>query len=573
MYQNNSIKRYWDLSRLPLRCLLCLCVALLLSCKRGADTKNLPVHTLIYGGDITIARNLNTVLFDKKSRDRMMSGIAPLLRKADVALGNAEGVISEGGRFTDKGEPRPHMYRTGPKMIDALKDAGIDVVTVGNNHAGDYGAAAYTEMLDRLTSAGIGYAGGGENLSDARTPFYKKVGDTVLAVVGGDITITEPLKALPNRAGPLFFGMFMRSSVDESADLIPELTAILKEARKHAQVVVFSPHWGDNWLTEPSAGVRGVAKKIIGLGYDGIIGHSAHLFQGVELIDGKPVIYDAGNMLLDYGGGDDAHRGFLWELEFNRAGITKITGHPIWMNSRSTVLAKGDVRDKILEDLDERSKALGTRVKIENGTATLTCNPGGLEGPDTASDPPTRRVTSIRKAPSDMVLDELPEHATKVDVRYEGGIRLVGYELVVPEHSVPKGGQFAILYWTADEPQKTNYHIDLQARIKNLDSGEETKAVSPHWPGDWILPSTKWPVGKIIKDWTLFRMTLPKNSEIKYYTGLFNKKLLTPISSDVELFEDNLIPIGTASSHGGLKNMFVYLKEYEERIGELGKYH
>ena len=551
---------------------LLIAVVAATGCRKTPE--NLPVHTLIYGGDVTIARNLNTALFDKKTRDGMLGELAPLLSGADIALANAEGVIAEGGRYTHKGEPRPHMYRAAPEAVDLLKSAGMDVVTVGNNHAGDYGPKAYIEMLDRLTDAGIGYTGGGENLADAETPYYQKVGDTIVAVVGGDITITEPVRALPNRAGPLYFGMHMHSSAAESKELIETLKRILKEARKHAHVVLFTPHWGDNWLTEPTPAIRMVAKAIIKLGYDGIIGHSAHLFQGVELIDGKPVIYDAGNLLLDYGGGDDAHRGLLWELSFNRAGITQIAGHPIWMEENRSMPAEGKVREKILSDVQKRSKAMGTALDIEDDMAYALCKPGEIEGPSDTPDPPRRKVEEVRTAPSDLIVDKLPEDATPVDVRWENGVRLIGYQLLIQEHSVPKSGQFVVLYWTADKPVKDGFTVHLEARWTDPKTGKMKKNFAPHLPGDWIFPAERWPAGKIIKDWTLFRLDFrPPVGDVDFYAGMYRNRLIEPKSSDVELTDEKLVHLGTTAYRKGAKNIFDYLKQYETQKGELGVYH
>jgi poly-gamma-glutamate capsule biosynthesis protein CapA/YwtB (metallophosphatase superfamily) len=542
-------------------------------CKK-TPPDNLPVHTLVYGGDVTMGRRSNVALFDDKAQAKMLGELAPLFKGADIALANAEGVIAEGGRFTDKGEPRPHMYRASPAAIDLLKSVGMDVVSVGNNHSGDYGPAAYIEMLDRLTAAGIGYTGGGENLKDAKTPYYQKVGDTVVAIVGGDITITAPVRALENRAGPLYFGMHMHSEASESKELIATLKEILKEARKHAHVVLFTPHWGDNWVTEPTSAVRTTARAIIRLGYDGILGHSAHLFQGAELIDGKPVIYDAGNVLLDYGGGDDAHRGVLWELSFTRAGITQISGHPIWMEANRSMPAEGKIKKHILNELKKRSEALGTEMNIEDDMAVVLCNPRNIEGPSKAPAPPVRTVDKIRKAPSDLIVDKLPEDATPVDVRYDNGVRLVGYQLLVKDHSVPKSGQFVILYWTADKPVKEGFTVHLEARWTHPKTGEVKKNFSSHLPGDWIFPAEKWPVGKIIKDWTLFRLNFrPPSGEVNFYTGMHQKKLIVPESANVELVDKALVHIGRSAYLKGAKNIFEYLKQYETKKGELGVYH
>lgn len=386
-------------------------------------------------------------------------------------------------------------------------------------------------------------------------------------------TIADPVKALPKRPGPLFMGFFMRSKLPEATALLKGLEQILEEARKHAHVVLFTPHWGDNWLDKPGPTIRALARKILALGYDGILGHSAHVVQGVEIIDGKPVIYDAGNMLLDYGGGRGAGKGMLWKLMFNRAGVTQIIGHPIHMHTNYTVMAAGKVQREILKKVHGYSKQLGTNLDIEGGTLVGECKPGHLKGPSEAKDPPRRPVRKIRRAPSDTILDQLPKTANKVDVRYPEGIRLVGYELLIDEHSVPKSGQFIILYWTTDREIKNSYTVHLESRANTPKAGFPKKNYAAHLPGDWVFPTTQWPKNKIIKDWTLFRLTQNPVGKVDFYAGLYKNGLLVPEDADVPLIDDKLVHLDTTRYVPGSPNIFVTLRDYEEENNDLGVYH
>ncbi|MCP4675521.1 MAG: CapA family protein, partial [Deltaproteobacteria bacterium] len=415
----------------------------------------------------------------------------------DLAVVNGEGVISSGGSFADKNETMPYMYRAHPNMVEVLTNAGIDVVAVGNNHVGDYGREAFGEMLDRLSTAGIAYSGGGHNLDDARRPAYRTVGDTVVAIVGGDLTMTETARATTDSPGTLFF---REAHLGKDEDrIVGELTKILKEARKHAHVVLFTPHWGRNYKTKPTRGLRSLAKRLIKAGYDAIMGHSAHWFHGVELIDGKPVMYDAGNLLLDYNGGDrgdESHRNILWELTVSRAGVTGIKGHPLFLRKNHSTLAKGTVRDEILETLEKRSKRLGTDLAIENGVAVLECDPGSISGPKGRPSPPVRPVPKeIRKAPNDAIIDEVPAGVNRVNIEYSEGIRLVGYKLLLDELTIPFSGQVVALYWTTDRKVNKSYHIHLEARGRHPGTEKPKKGYAGHLPGDWVLPTDEWPVG------------------------------------------------------------------------------
>jgi hypothetical protein len=511
----------------------------------------------MYGGDVTFARRINLALFDDKARGKIFKDITPLLARADLVLVNGEGVISSGGWFSDKGEPRPYMYRAHPRMIDVLVDAGIDLVTAGNNHSGDYGPDALREMLDRLGLAGIGYTGAGYNLADARTPYYKRIGDTVVAIVGVDLTYTKKYAATSKRPGTLYYP----SNSKRQDQTVTRLERIVKKAREHAHVVLLTPHWGDNWKREPAKEIRELARRLIHAGFDGILGHSAHWFQGVEIIDGKPVIYDAGNLLLDFGGGDEAHRSMLWELDFSRAGVTKLSGHPLWHRENQATLAKGKMRDEILGALKDRSAKLGTSLRIEDGVAKIDCFPKRVEKP-TSTTVPLRPVPSaIREAPPKTIIEELPKSATPINVVYDNGIRLVGFELMLKELSVPKAGQFVNLYWTTDKPVEQSYMVHLEAQQNEGPIGKIAKNYAIHLPGDWIVPTTEWPVGKIVRDSTLCRLTFKPQGEVKFYVGLSQKKIIKPSASNFPSLENGLVLLGSARYRKGAPTMFAAIAD------------
>ncbi|MDD5309189.1 MAG: CapA family protein, partial [Deltaproteobacteria bacterium] len=535
--------------------------ALALGCScRGKERPappNLPIHTLAFGGDVILGRRLNAALFDDAGRGRIFGGVAKVLKGADLALVNAEGVISEGGTFTDKGESVPIMYRAHPLAADVLREAGVDVVTVGNNHSGDYGRAAFSEMLDRLRMAGIDYAGGGRDQADARAPAYFKIGDTVVAVVGADMTHTRMYAARRNAPGNLYLELERRSARD---GIVKTLTGILAEARKHAHVVLFSPHWGDNFQTAPTEAMRDLARRLIEAGYDAILGHSAHWFEGVEVIGGKPVVYDAGDLLVDYPGKDPAHEGMLYVVSFTQAGVTRLVARPVRIGANRAEPARGADRDRLLARLVDYSKKLGTTVRVEKGAGIVTCDPGGILGPEGAPVPPARSVPArVTAAPRNVVLDAVPPGATPVNVVYDNGVAIRGYEVLLGELPLPRASNLVTLYLTAERPVAGRLWIKLEARGQAKD-GKPHADWDPHIPGDWMLPAARWPAGKIVADRTLMRLTLGPGGEVQFLAGLEDGKLLAPVSSDVPLVDGALVPLRTGVYLKGAPGVFRVLR-------------
>ncbi len=515
-------------------------------------------HTIAFGGDLILGRRLNEAVLDARHRRRLLGDLKRLLAAADLAVINGEGVVSGGGRFTYKGESQSYMYRAHPQTIDLLRESGIDVVMLGNNHSGDYGPWALREMLDRLRAAGIGYAGAGYDLDDACRPVYRRLGDTVVAVVGADLTRTRPARARKNRPGTCYHDLLE----DDPDDAFETLKKALDEARRHAHVVLLGPHWGDNWKRRPQEPIRELARRLIAAGFDGIVGHSAHYFQGAELIEGRPVIYDAGNLVLDYGGDLEEHRAFLWELEIDRSGVSEARATPLRLKRNRVTRAGAKRGREMLSDLKQRCSDLDTESALRDGKLVLSCRPGGVAGPRSVSDPPLReKPDGIRSAPTRSIVAEPPPGAERCEVSWENGVSLVGKKLLLD--AIPPGsGQFVALWWKTDRRLEEGFKIHLEAR--HLRRGKSVGSrLASHLPGDWLLPAERWPAGKPIEDWTLFRLYFPPKGEVGFYTGLWNgKKMLRPSESSLPVGKDGTVELGRTPYRKDAPAMFDVLERW-----------
>ncbi len=502
------------------------------------------IHTVVYGGNVTFAGDMNSPLLSEKTHAELFGDVAPLLRDADLALINGEGVISRGGSFAIGAEPIQEMHRIHPRMVEVLVQTGIDVVSVGNDHSGDYGPAAFREMLDRFSRADISYTGGGHTARDARQPVYRRIGDTVIAVVGADLTGSNA-GSTPDNPGALVLSDAYRGKDEDITTAA--LAKILNTARRHAHVVLFTPHWGKSETDRPSTAMRRLAARLIAAGYDGILGHGTGRLHGVELIDGRPVIYDAGNLLINSGGTDDSHRAVLWKLAVTQSGVVEINGLPLLLKKNKTTLAPKRGRDEILASLRQRSQRLGTPLSMQAGMAVLRCSPGKNESPAAPSTLPQRStIDEIRTAPSDTIIDRLPANATRVSIEYDNGIRLLGYRTLLQELSIPYGVQVVALYWTATERPVKSYRLHLETRGHHPVTGKPKAVSIRQIPGDWSLPTTEWPPDKIIQSWTLLRFKLKPEGAVDFYAGLSAGEIISPRKTNVKLVDDRLLHLGRA---------------------------
>lgn len=538
--------------------LMVLCVTAAISVATGTE-QDPPRHTLIYGGDFFSARRLHFALYDEQERYKVLAGVAAVLRDADIAMLNLEGMVTTGGYYNTL-RSCTWMFRAHPLVLDLIKDAGVDMLIIGNNHNGDYGPEAQIEETDHLVRAGLDYTGAGVNWDDAARPVYRQVGDVTIAILGMEMTVGEIYVATENTAGLHFLHRAFVNDADDDR-LVAYLTEQVKEMRQHAHVVILSPHWDANQsvpsVTQP---MRDMARRlIVEAGFDAILAHGRHHLQGVEVFDGRPVTYDAGNCVIDFDARpqmDEDRRGMLWQIEFSRAGVHKLEGIPIEMDRNRTWIATGSAMDKALGRVERLSKDYDTNLRIQDGRAYLDLDPGRILPPPKPDEIPRRAPrASVRRAPNDILHEKLPEGVTPIDLRFENGIRLVGYEMLSPSIQLKKGSsETVVLYWQTDKPIKDSYIIHLDAREVHDGQlcAEKIIRKAYHLPGDWMLPTNLWPVGKIIQDKLNVRLPLSHepSGEVAFFVGLRTLDLGKMTAQDLSIRDGEIL---TPSRHDGLE--------------------
>jgi poly-gamma-glutamate synthesis protein (capsule biosynthesis protein) len=250
-----------------------------------------PTLTLALGGDVMLGRLVDRAVRRWGPR-HVWGDVGSWLRRADLTLVNLECAIATSGEKFQP--PRVFYFRAAPEAIEALQVAGIDFVSLANNHALDYGPSALLETIRRLDEAKIAHAGAGRDLAEAgRFALLEAKGIKVGVVSFADhfrlyaATETRPgtnvIEIRPS--GPDF-------------ERVREALGRVRAAG--AQLSVFSIHWGPNMRQAPDPGFVEFAHAVIDAGADIFHGHSAHVFQGIEIYRGKPILYDTGDLLDDY---------------------------------------------------------------------------------------------------------------------------------------------------------------------------------------------------------------------------------------------------------------------------------
>ena len=312
-------------------------------------------------GDTMLGRAVAERVAESPSPRLLGDAVVELLRDADLTVANLECCISD--RRQRWPDPRkPFFFRAPPAAAALLADWGVDVVTVANNHALDYGVEALLDTLEHLDRAGIATVGAGAGVADARRPLHTVVDGTPVRVVG----VTDH---------PADFAAGERRPGVAYADLRAGVPPWLTEAcaGDGEEVVLVTPHWGPNMTTEPLPYVQRAADRLLDAGATVIAGHSAHVFHGVRFAGRRAVLYDLGDFLDDYAVDPQLRNdlGLLWLLDVSRDGVERLEALPLQLDFCATDVARGDAARWITRRLQRACAPFGTAVDEDGGRLLL----------------------------------------------------------------------------------------------------------------------------------------------------------------------------------------------------------
>ncbi len=237
--------------------------------------------------------------------------VRELVKGADLAIANFENPAPDAYRWHGKGT----VFSANPKHIAGLVDAGIDWVSLANNHIGDAGRKGMLQTMDNLDGYGIAHGGLGKNAKAAHKATLLKAGDVTVGILGYD-QIARGYNATDRVAG--------------SARMSPKaLRADIKAARKAgADVVIVFPHGGVEYRAAPVDAQRRLGQAAIDAGADLVIGNHPHWAEGMEVYKGKPIWYALGNFVFDQTWSEYTMEGLTLELTFQGKELEQIRMRP-----------------------------------------------------------------------------------------------------------------------------------------------------------------------------------------------------------------------------------------------------
>jgi poly-gamma-glutamate capsule biosynthesis protein CapA/YwtB (metallophosphatase superfamily) len=239
---------------------------------------------LAFAGDVHFEGNAGAELASNPAL--VMASIAPVLRRADLAVVNLETAVTNGGTQTSK----EFVFRAPPSAFAALRDGGVDVASMANNHGMDFGESGLRDSLAAARSYRFPVIGIGLNAKQAYRPFRRTIDGQRIAVIGATQVLDDELISAWT-AGPHKPGL-------ASAKDVPRLVQEVRAARRTSDTVVVFLHWGVELARCPSQDQRTLARQLVAAGADVVVGGHAHRVQGAGRL---------GRALVDYGLGN-----FVW---------------------------------------------------------------------------------------------------------------------------------------------------------------------------------------------------------------------------------------------------------------------
>ncbi len=311
--------------------------------KECADTHSI---TLTFGGDVSLDDNWANMGALRSRPQGILDCLSPDLitemQSADITMINNE------FPYSNRGEPLPDKqftFRAKPERVEILHQMGVDIVSLANNHAYDFGPDALVDSLDVLNNAGIPYVGAGRNIEEASSPVYMIANGMKIAYVAATqierVDNPDTKEATQTEPGVL------RTRNPE------KFLEVIKTAEKNSDFVIVYVHWGSENVALVEPNQRDLATQYILAGADLIMGDHSHCLQGFEYIENVPVLYSLGNFWFNSKTVDTC----LVKVQLDPASgtIASYQMLPAIQQNCTTSLVHGSEKERILQYMESIS--------------------------------------------------------------------------------------------------------------------------------------------------------------------------------------------------------------------------
>jgi len=304
-------------------------------------------------GDLMIGRLVNEYL-DEALPESIWGDCLPLLQSMDLNLINLEAALT----YSDEIVPKVFNFKADPPKVRCLTEGEISIVNLANNHILDFGEEGLLETLDTLDQAGIKRVGAGRDLAEAKAPVVLEKKGVKVGFLG--CTDNEPgWLATQDRPGTFYLKVGDFSAIQEAVAAL----------RPQVDLLILSIHWGPNMRERPPQSFIQFAHKLIESGVDVLHGHSAHIFQGIEVYRERLILYDTGDFVDDYAVDPYLRndRSFFFILEVSKKKLISLRLIPTRINQFQVNRAQDREAEEMCDRMQKLSKEFHTDLIEKNG--------------------------------------------------------------------------------------------------------------------------------------------------------------------------------------------------------------
>lgn len=261
-------------------------------------------------GDVILGRHVAYKMRTFNDYNHPWLLMADLLAKGDITFADLETPLSDRVAPPDEGM----SFIAPQKAISGLKLAGIDIVSLANNHSTNYGTDTFTDTLNLLKKESIAYVGGGKDLAEAEKPAIVEKNGLKFGFLDYN-SIIGAINATTDSPGVAKFDIKPWASSDNQQD-IEKIKSAVVNLKKQVDIVVVELHWGVEYQAAPIQSQINVAHAVVDSGADLIIGTHPHVVCGLEEYKNTPIFYSLGNFIFDQEWSTETKQGTVAQTYF-----------------------------------------------------------------------------------------------------------------------------------------------------------------------------------------------------------------------------------------------------------------
>ncbi len=300
------------------------------------------VRIISFVGDVSLADNFYIMpKYDERSKGIygiLSQEVVDIMKSSDVMVANNEFTVSNRGT---KIPGKLYTFRGKPERLAIYDEMGVDLVTLANNHVYDFGRDAFYDMLDSLNEYKIPYIGAGRNIEEAKKPYYYIINGYKIAFVNA----TRAEKNILTPEATASEGGVFRC-YDPTA-----LVSLIKELKQSSDYVITLLHWGREDSHELEDVQIETSKLYIDAGSDVIIGSHAHVLQGIEFYNHKPVIYNIGDFIFN----DESKDTGIFQIKLDNEGNMTYYFIPAFQKDEYTSILKDKEKQRVIDNINSWS--------------------------------------------------------------------------------------------------------------------------------------------------------------------------------------------------------------------------